>query len=235
MCTSFALLDKNEKKVLFLHNRDLPKEGFLGHEFKIFRNKSNGNLVFSIFDLRSKGIPCGFEANNRMYGGVANVIGYEGKNSRGVLLLNVLLNCEKLVNAVELMKEELKKGSYSSAKYILGNDQEIFLIENYAEEVFIKEINDYVTMTNHFEYIKKGLHNEVSLKRKKFVDSYIESKKNITLEDAIKIASTHEPVEICRHGVTLSSIILEISEYVRLLYTLSYPHLGYNEIKIENI
>lgn len=235
MCTSFAFINNDAKRVIFLHNRDKPKEGFLGHEFKVFRNGKNQNIVFSIFDFRSKGIPCGFEARNKIFGGVANIIGYEGKNSRGVLLLNVLLNSENLSHAINLMKEELLKATYSSASYILGDYEKIYLIENYAQEVFIKEMGNFVSMTNHFEYLKKGISNEISLKRKIYLNNYFENKKEITIDDAIKIASLHEPVEICRHGITLSSMIVEINDQIRLLYTLNYPHLGYNEIKIENI
>lgn len=236
MCTSFAYINEDsEPKVMFLHNRDLPKEGFKGHEIKVFYNKQNNNKVIGIYDYRSGGIPCGFEVKNKIYGGVANVSNYVGKKSRGILLLNILMKCNSLDDAISNFENELINGEYSSASYIIGNQDKVYIVENRASEVKIQDKKKFAVLTNQFEFIKNEYVNIESVNRKIFVIEYLKSKNKVILQDAFKIASTHEPVEICRHGVTLSSMIVQISSNLDIFYTLNYPHLGFNRLNIESI
>jgi len=223
MCTIITVL--NQKETIFIHNRDRPIEGFYGHDLRIIDKK-----IVGIYDFRSKGIACGINLNTGIYGGVANVLGYIGKKSRGILLLNALSYGKELKDVIGFMIDEIKTGNYSSANYLIGNRERIFVIENFSDNYNIYEVRDKVVITNHFKELKQGYINEEDIKRKKYVEEIL----NIEDEEAIlKIPLIHKPIPICRHGKTLSSFIAILNDKgYEIFYKLGYPCEGYLKVPL---
>ncbi|MEM4311125.1 MAG: hypothetical protein QXX95_01905 [Nitrososphaerales archaeon] len=221
MCTIIAL---SKERFLFMYNRDLPLEGFKGQDLRFFDN------LLALYDYRSKGIAFGYSLNKVLFIAVANVLGYYSKLSRGYLARKVLQEAKNLEEALAMMRGELIKGNYSSANYLLGDDKRIFRVENYAEELVVKEVTPLDVVTNHFRFLNKGNKPKDSLEREKFVWRKLKEI-NPSLNSFKDIAMNHDEVPVCRHGRTLSSLLLEKFEgKLSFLYTLSLPCLGYKEL-----
>ncbi len=232
MCTIIAVLRPNSNdRLLFLENHDKVDED-LGEDVRLI----NGNKVVALFDYRSKGIVCGFSLKAKIFGGIANVPGFRGTMSRGVLLKNILLSSKDLDDALTMIKERLRSGLYSSANYILGDLERIFRIESFDGQLYISKAVDRLIITNRFHHInfkpESDLHHRIienSLSRENYIQFFIK-RKELTLEDIFKIATHHGKGEsICRHGgldaLTLSSMIFHIKNDLqpKILYSLENP------------
>lgn len=242
MCTIFAALRPNiNDRLLFLENHDKVDGEYLGEDVKLI----DENKVVALFDYRSNGIVCGYSLKANIFGGIANVPGFKGSMSRGVLLKEVLSCSKDLDNALKMIKEKLRSGLYSSANYVLGDLERIFRIESFSKKLYISEANNGIIITNRFHIIdfkpESDLHNRIienSLRRENYIKSYIE-KKELTIEDIFNIAKHHKEGEsICKHGgldtLTLSSIIFHLKNDLqpKILYLLGKPcENKYNEIK----
>lgn len=228
MSTLFLILRPNKRsEFIFANIRDRPLEGFEGHEFKRIKG-DKGKEIIAILDLRSGGIPSGYEIKNGLFGGVTNVLGYYSKKSRGVLLKEALLKSEDIDDMLEYMIRELKSGEYSAANYLISNGKKAFHIENFGEEIVVEETNK-IALTNHFIHLKKGVFREESINRRKYIEEKLLRKGEVGIEDALNIARNHEPVAICRHGITLSSFIINSTEEIEVYYSLSYPCEGFRK------
>jgi len=241
MCTIFAMLRPNSKdRLLFLENHDKVDAVYLGEDVRLI----DENKVVALFDYRSKGIVCGYSLKAEIFGGVANVPGFKGLMSRGVLLKEVLSGSKDLDDAIRMIKDKLRSGLYSSANYVLGDLEGIFRIENFDGKLYISKANS-VVITNRFHHIdfkpEKDLHQRIiknSLKRENYIQSYMQ-KRELTIEDIFRIAKHHgERDSICRHGgfdtLTLSSVIFHLENDLqpKILYIIGNPcENQYNEFK----
>ena len=243
MCTIVAVLrPKGEDRLLFLENHDKVDSDYLGEDVRLI----DGNKVIALFDYRSKGIVCGYSLKANIFGGVANVPGFKGTVSRGVLLREVLSSSKNLDDALRMMEERLRTGLYSSANYVLGDLERIFRIESFERKSYISKAMDRLMITNRFHHInfkpEKELHHRIvenSLRRENYLQSYMK-KKELTLDDIFRIATHHgEEAPICRHGgsdtLTLSSMIFYLKNDLqpKILYTLGNPCVNeYKEFKV---
>ncbi|MGB9659614.1 MAG: carcinine hydrolase/isopenicillin-N N-acyltransferase family protein [Nitrososphaerales archaeon] len=235
------MLRPNSKdRLLFLENHDKVDAVYLGEDVRLI----DENKVVALFDYRSKGIVCGYSLKAEIFGGVANVPGFKGLMSRGVLLKEVLSCSKDLDDAIKMIKDKLRSGRYSSANYVLGDLERIFRIENFDGKLYISKANS-VVITNRFHHIdfkpKKDLHQRIienSLKRENYIQSYMQ-KRELTIEDIFRIAKYHgERDSICRHGgfdtLTLSSVIFHLENDLqpKILYIIGNPcENQYNEFK----
>ncbi|MEM2955585.1 MAG: carcinine hydrolase/isopenicillin-N N-acyltransferase family protein [Nitrososphaerales archaeon] len=241
MCTIFAMLRPNSKdRLLFLENHDKVDVVYLGEDVRLI----DENKVVALFDYRSKGIVCGYSLKTKIFGGVANVPGFKGSMSRGVLLKEVLSGSKDLDDAISMIKDKLRSGLYSSANYVLGDLERIFRIENFDGKLYISKANS-VIVTNRFHHIdfkpEKDLHQRIienSLRRENYIQSYMQ-KGELTIKDIFRIAKHHgERDSICRHGgfdtLTLSSVIFHLENDLqpKILYIIGNPcENQYNEFK----
>src|SRR5579885_3544774 len=76
MCSIIAANRQKEMELIFLENRDRPKELFIGNDVRKI-----GDVV-GVYDFRAQGIACGYSLKTGVAGGVANILGYYGKKSR---------------------------------------------------------------------------------------------------------------------------------------------------------
>jgi hypothetical protein len=235
------MLRPNSKdRLLFLENHDKVDAVYLGEDVRLI----DENKVVALFDYRSKGIVCGYSLKAEIFGGVANVPGFKGLMSRGVLLKEVLSGSKDLDDAIRMIKDKLRSGLYSSANYVLGDLERIFRIENFDGKLYISKANS-VVITNRFHRIdfkpEKDLHQRIiknSLKRENYIQSYMQ-KRELTIEDIFRIAKHHgERGSICRHGgfdtLTLSSVIFHLENDLqpKILYIIGNPcENQYNEFK----
>jgi len=235
------MLRPNSKdRLLFLENHDKVDAVYLGEDVRLI----DENKVVALFDYRSKGIVCGYSLKAEIFGGVANVPGFKGLMSRGVLLKEVLSGSKDLDDAIRMIKDKLRSGLYSSANYVLGDLEGIFRIENFDGKLYISKANS-VVITNRFHHIdfkpEKDLHQRIiknSLKRENYIQSYMQ-KRELTIEDIFRIAKHHgERDSICRHGgfdtLTLSSVIFHLENDLqpKILYIIGNPcENQYNEFK----
>jgi hypothetical protein len=235
------MLRPNSKdRLLFLENHDKVDAVYLGEDVRLI----DENKVVALFDYRSKGIVCGYSLKAEIFGGVANVPGFKGLMSRGVLLKEVLSGSKDLDDAIRMIKDKLRSGLYSSANYVLGDLERIFRIENFDGKLYISKANS-VVITNRFHHIdfkpEKDLHQRIiknSLKRENYIQSYMQ-KRELTIEDIFRIAKHHgERDSICRHGgfdtLTLSSVIFHLENDLqpKILYIIGNPcENQYNEFK----
>jgi hypothetical protein len=242
MCTIVAALRPNGKdRLLFLENHDKVNGEYLGEDVRLIGE----NKVIALFDYRSKGIVCGYSLKANIFGGVANVPGFRGPMSRGVLLKKVLSGSKGLDDAVKKIKERLRSGLYSSANYVLGDLERIFKIESFSGQLYISEVNNSVIITNRFHHIDFKLESnlyhkiiESSLRRENYIKACIK-RKELTLEDLFSIAKHHgEGESVCRHegldASTLSSVIFHLENDLqpKILYCLGNPCKNkYNEFK----
>ncbi|RLG49614.1 MAG: hypothetical protein DRN96_09295 [Thermoproteota archaeon] len=206
MCTIVASLSGG--RLLFLENRDVPDERFIGDMPAMLED------VAALFDLRSSGVVCGFNLRSRVYGGVTNVLGYEAPKSRGVLLLKALAKASSLGEAVGILVSELRTGEYSSAVYLIGDLKSMVRVESYGREVCAEELEGIAVVTNIFHELKSGIRLETSVAREEAVRRFLQQRKSLSLEDFMQLARLHMGVgSVCRHGVkqTVSSMLFKIS------------------------
>ena len=203
MCTIIAIANPNpEYKFFFFANRDRPLDHFYGNYLKFFKK----NKVLGIYDVRSDSLASGYSLQSGIYGGIANVGDYKGKQSRGVLLKNVLTNANNLLDAVIVMERELLGGEYSSASYLIGKGGENWLFENSGRNVYSERLEERFVLTNYFTGIKGKVSEEAKARR-----NYVVKRLGLKVEvnDILKIVAHHgEKDGICRHGITLASFFV---------------------------
>ncbi|MEM3382689.1 MAG: hypothetical protein QXL52_01680 [Nitrososphaerales archaeon] len=242
MCTIFVALRPNSNdRLIFLENHDKVDNEYLGEDVRLI----DENKVIALFDYRSKGIVCGYSLKANIFGGLANVPGFKGSMSRGVLLKEVLSSSKDIDDALDIIEEKLKSGLYSSANYVLGDLERIFRIESFGEKLYISKASSRVIITNRFNKIdfkpKSDIHSRIienSLRRENYIESYIK-RKELTIDDIFKIARYHKEGEsICKHGgletSTLSSMIFHLKNDLqpKILYLIGKPcENNYNEFK----
>lgn len=230
MCTLIAIINPNKLyKVLFLENRDLPDELYSGDEARLIKN---GNELLALYDFRSNGIVCGYSLNTKIFGGVTNVLGYNGYFSRGVLLKNVLLNSKNIQEALKMLIKELSKGIYSSANYVLGNSNTLYRIENFSNHIKVIKAENYIVLTNNFKFLKYGKKLRSSTEREKYIYKFLSERKNVRIKDLFKIAKHHgKQSSVCRHGKTIGKTVSSIIFYVNNKDNLSFFYCKGNPCK----
>ncbi len=218
MCTIVGAIDPNSStKVIFMVNRDKPADKpFTGEDLRIIDEE-----IVGVYDYRSKGIASGFSLKSRIYGAVANILGYVTENSRGVLLYKVLAYSTTLEDAVNILYSEAKTGKYSAAVYVLGNENNLVKIENFKENISIKRSNKLMIATNYLESLNSNYHAKGSIERMNIALNYLSTKHEYTLDDFLILARYHgKTTSICRHnneGQTLSSTIYIMDKNKKLL------------------
>lgn len=229
LCSIIAANHQKELDLVFFENRDRPKELFIGNDIRQIDD------VVGIYDFRAKGIACGYSFRSGTAGGVANILGYTGNKSRGVILLRALQEAKSAKDAGQIIKKEILRGDYSSARYILCDQKSIVSLENFGTKVHLSEDHrrKFVVTTNHFHNLRSGMRHENSVLR----ESYLKTVgRDITEQSILKLATRHRNPAICRHGRTLSSFIVfknHVEEQARILYSLEEPCKGYKEFSFE--
>ena len=227
MCSIIAANRQKELDLVFLENRDRPKELFIGNDIRKI-----GDVV-GIYDFRAKGIACGYSVVSGTAGGVANILGYSGKKSRGVLLLKALQEGQSASDAARIIKKEASGGEYSSATYVICDRKSIINIESFGTKVHSSQNKrkKFVVTTNHFHNLGEGKKPENSILREK----YLERLGTVTEESVLKLATRHRNPAICRHGRTLSSFAVfknHAEQRLRILYSVQEPCKGYKEFHV---
>ncbi|MEM3507131.1 MAG: NRDE family protein [Candidatus Bathyarchaeia archaeon] len=230
MCTLITIINPSKRyKVIFLENRDLPNELYYGDDARIIED---GNKLVSLYDFRSDGIVCGYALNTGIFGGLTNVLGYSGSLSRGVLLKNVLLNSKNLQKALKMLIEELSKGEYSSANYVLGNAEKLYRIENFSRSTKVIDIKNFIVLTNNFNFLKYGKKLKSSSEREKYIYKVLFDKKSISIKDLLKIAKHHGKKDsVCRHGKGIGKTVSSVIFYLNRDNELSFMYCKGNPCK----
>jgi hypothetical protein len=225
VCSIVAANRQKELDLVFFENRDRPKEQYLGSDVRRI-----GDVV-GIYDFRAKGIACGFSLKSGTAGGVANILGYVGKKSRGVILLRALEEGGSAKEAAQIIKSEVSSGDYGSARYVLCDKESIFWLESFGTKVHLsQDRKKFVVTTNHFHALRAGKKLPNSLLR----ESYLKALgKSFDEKSILKLATRHRNPAICRHGRTLSSfvVIKKPDDAPRILYSLQEPCKGYKEFR----
>jgi hypothetical protein len=225
LCSIVAANRQKELDLVFFENRDRPKELFIGNDIRRIDD------VVGIYDFRAKGMACGYSLKSGTAGGVANILGYAGKKSRGAILLRALKEGKSAKDAARIIKREVSGGDYSSARYVLCDENSIVVLESFGTKVHSSEDhrNKFIVTTNHFHNLRAGKRFQNSILREKYMKSL---GKNLNEQSILKLATKHRNPAICRHGRTLSSFIVFKSHgevRSRILYSLGEPCKGYNE------
>jgi hypothetical protein len=224
LCSIVAANRQKELDLLFFENRDRPKELFIGNDIRRIGN------VIGIYDFRAKGVACGYSLKSGTAGGVANILGYSGEKSRGVILLKALKEATSAKGAAQIIRTEVSSGMYSSARYVLCDKKSIVSLESFGTKVHSSDNHGrrFVVTTNHFHNLRSGKRLENSVLREKYLKRLGD---NITEQSILKLATRHRNPAICRHGRTLSSFIVfkKHDEGPRILYSLGEPCKGYKE------
>lgn len=222
MCSIIAANRQKELDLLFLENRDRPKELFVGNDIRRI-----GDVV-GIYDFRAQGIACGYSLSSGSAGGVANILGYNGNKSRGVLLLKALQEGRSAEDAGRIIKGEASSGEYGSAIYLLCDEKSIVDIESFGTRIHVSKSSrkKFVVTTNHFHDLDGGRRPENSVLREKYLQKL---GTKITEESVLKLAARHRNPAICRHGRTLASfaVFKKHGGNARILYSLEEPCKGY--------
>jgi len=160
--------------------------------------------------------------NRGIFIAIANVLGYSSKSSRGQLAKEVMEEAKDIKNALDILKEKLSKGIYSSANYLLGNGEKLYRVENFKSEISVEDVSPLEVVTNYFKFLETDKRDYSSIRREKIVWGKL---KNLSL-DTIKFILTSKG--ICRYKKTLSSLIFEkLGNKITLLYSPSCK--GYRE------
>jgi hypothetical protein len=224
LCSIVAANRQKELDLVFFENRDRPKELFIGNDARRIDD------VIGIYDFRAKGIACGYSLKSGTAGGVANILGYTGRKSRGAILLTALREGESARDTARIIKEEVSSGFYGSARYVLCDKESIVSLESFGKKVDYSENHSskFVVTTNHFHKLRLGRRLENSILRERYLKTL---GKNVTEEGIKKLATRHRNPAICRHGRTLASFIVfkRHKEAPRILYSLEEPCKGYKE------
>ena len=212
--------------LVFLENRDRPKELFIGNDIRRI-----GDVV-GIYDLRAKGMATGYSLKSDTAGGVANILGYTGSKSRGMILLEALQNGKSAEDAARIIKRAVANGEYGSATYVICDRKSIINIESFGTRVHESQNGrkKFVVTTNHFHHLGEGMRLKNSVLREK----YLERLGSVTEESVLKLATRHRNPAICRHGRTLASfaVFKRHNEKPRILYSVKEPCKGYKEFRI---
>jgi hypothetical protein len=230
MCSIIAANRQKEMELIFLENRDRPKELFIGNDVRKI-----GDVV-GVYDFRAQGIACGYSLKAGVAGGVANILGYYGKKSRGVLLLNALQSGCSAKDVREIIEQEVSSGEFSSATYVICDKDSIFRIESFGKEVTSLaqgSAKKFVVTTNHFHRLKNGKKSKDSILREKYLK--LLGNGRITKEKVLKLATRHRNPAICRHGKTLASFAVfkrKEEQGAQILYSIGEPCKGYSEFKM---
>jgi hypothetical protein len=224
LCSIVAANRQKELSLVFFENRDRPKELFIGNDIRRIDH------VVGIYDFRARGIACGYSLKSGTGGGVANISGYSGEKSRGVILLRALEDGRSARDAAQIIKREVSSGDYGSARYVLCDEKSIVSIENFGTKVHLSEDqrNKFVVTANNFHNLREGKKHENSVLRERYLKTL---GRNITEQGILKLAVRHRNPAICRHGRTLSSFIVfkKRGEKPRILYALGEPCNGYKQ------
>ncbi len=227
MCSIIAANRQPGLDLAFLENRDKPRELFLGNDIRKI-----GNTV-GIYDERAKGIACGFSMESGVAGGVANILGYTGNKSRGVLLLHALESGRTIDEVAQFIANEAQKGEYGSASYVLCSSKEIIRIESFGELIHSTRLKGrrLLVATNHLKMLRKGERHRNSVLR----EQYLKKIRKISVENVIALAKRHRNPSICRHGRTLASFAVFVdskSKLPKILYSIGEPCKGFKEFKL---
>lgn len=225
MCSIIAANRQGGLDLAFLENRDRPKELFIGNDVRRI-----GDVV-GVYDYRAKGIAAGYSMRSGTAGGVANILGYTGSKSRGVLLLNALQEGRSAKDVARIIKKEVNIGEHSSAIYVVCDRKSIINIESFGTKVHESQnrAKKFVVTTNHFHHLVGGMRLENSVLREK----YLERLGSITEENVLKLATRHRNPAICRHGRTLASfaVFKRRDREPKILYSVQEPCKGYEEFR----
>src|SRR5579884_763962 len=214
MCSIISANRQKEMELIFLENRDRPKELFIGNDVRKI-----GDVV-GVYDFRAQGIACG----------------YYGKKSRGVLLLKALQSGSSAKDARKIIEQEVSSGEFSSAMYVICDKDSIFRIESFGKEVTSltqSSAKKFVVTTNHFQRLKNGKKSKDSILREKYLK--LLGNGRITKEKVLKLATRHRNPAICRHGRTLASFAVfkrKDEQVPQILYSIGEPCKGYLEFKV---
>ena len=226
MCSIIAANKQKELDLIFLENRDRPKELFVGNDIRRIGD------VIGIYDFRAQAIATGYSLRSGTAGGVANIIGYTGPKSRGAILLKALQKGKSAKGAARIIKKEVASGEYSSATYVICDKKSIISIESFGTKVHVSEESKrkekkFVVTTNHFRHLREGEKEENSVLREK----YLQKLSEMTEESVLRLATRHRNPAVCRHGRTLASfaVFKRRNEKPRILYSLEEPCKGYKE------
>lgn len=226
MCSIIAANRQPNLDLVFLENRDRPKELFTGNVIKKIGN------VIGIYDMRSKGIAAGYSLKSGTAGGVANILGYTARKSRGVILLEALQRGKSAIDVAKIIRSEVESGDYSSATYVICDKRSIINIENFGTKVHESRNGrkKFVVTTNHFHHLGEGMKLKNSLLREK----YLEKLGSVTEENVLSLATRHRNPAICRHGRTLASfaVFKRHGKRPRILYSVNEPCKGYSEFVV---
>jgi hypothetical protein len=233
LCSIIAATAQNDLDLVFLENRDRPKELFIGNDIRRI------GKVIGIYDFRAKGIACGYSLKSGTAGGVANILGYIGKKSRGVLLLKALQEGGSAKDVARIIRKEVSSGDYSSAKYVLCDEKSIISVESFGARMHIESESKskesrFIVTTNHFHHLNGGERPEDSILREKYLKQL---GRDITQDSVLKLATRHRNPAICRHGRTLASFAVFKNRKVekknaRILYSLGEPCRGYKQFAV---
>ncbi len=230
MCSIVAANRQDGLDLVFFENRDRPREPFIGNDVRRI-----GDVV-GIYDFRARGIACGYSLKSGTAGGVANILGYTGSKSRGVVLLRALEEGRSARDAAQIIEREVSGGEYSSGRYVLCDEKSIVSLESFGSKVHHDggAKSKFVVTTNHFHKLRAGMRLENSVLREKYLQTLGE---NITEGAIIKLATKHRNPAICRPGRTLSSFIVfkKPAQPPRILYSLGEPCKGYKEFPRKTI
>jgi len=229
LCSIIAANHQGELDLVFFENRDRPKELFIGNDIRQIQD------VIGIYDFRAKGMACGYSIQSETAGGVANILGYTGSKSRGVILLRALEEAKSAKDAGRIIREEVSGGDYSSARYVLCDGNSIVSLENFGTKVHLSEDQRkrFLVTANHFRNLRSGMRHESSVLREKYLKTI---GSNITEKSILRLATRHRNPAICRHGRTLSSFIVfknHNPKQSRILYSLGEPCKGYKEFSLK--
>lgn len=207
-------------------------EDYTGSDVRMIRE----GKVVAMYDYRSRGIVCGYSQETQVYGGLTNVLGHRGVKSRGILMKKVLSSSENLGEALEILTDEVKKGEYGSANYVIGNFHGMYRVESFGEQLHISWDAKSHVVTNHFKHLKYGKRFKNSLYREKYVKHILRTKRKITRALLESIATHHEgATSICNHGRTLGSMIFAVSRdgyKPMFLYSIGTPCKGYKTFEV---
>ena len=232
MCTIICIHHPNDDyRVLFLENRDRPVEGFQGNDVRVI----GYSRLLCIFDYRSQGVAAGYNLSTGVFGGVANIQGYSGTESRGHILKKALNEAKTGNEALEIVTDAVKTGRYSSGVYLLGDTSGSYTVENFNEEVHI-DWNDRVhIVTNRFTHLKLGTAHPSAAARHTTVRRWTASTP-FTLERMMRLGQNHRGQgAVCRHGYTLSNLVVAVREHgfvPEIYYVMGEPCSGYQRFML---
>lgn len=227
MCSIIAANKQGELDLVFLENRDRPKEAFIGNSFRRIGN------VLGIYDERARGIACGYSLDSSTAGGVANILGYKASKSRGVLLLQALSDGADAEGVTKFIVDRIKTGEYSAATYVVCDPQVILSIESFGKKFHVSRLKrkKFFVATNHLRVLKEGKRISNSILR----EQYLQKLRRIDEQNVLKFATNHRSPRICRHGRTLASFGVFKEKGAlepKILYSIGEPCKGYTEYKV---